>query len=88
MILTLAASIMYWSLQQQTEDTDSFPSPAGTATTTTPEASPAPSVCGEDENSSIGGEFSNLSVDDATSDTTATSSQPESDGVSAGDELL
>ncbi|TKY57358.1 Fimbrin-1 protein [Spatholobus suberectus] len=88
MILTLAASIMYWSLQQQTEDTDSFPSPAGTATTTTPEASPAPSVCGEDESSSIGGEFSNLSVDDATSDTTATSSQPESDGVSAGDELL
>ncbi|KHN43859.1 Fimbrin-1 [Glycine soja] len=88
MILTLAASIMYWSLQQQTEDTDSFPSPVNTATTTTPEASPAPSVCGEDESSSIGGEFSNLSVDDATSDTTATSSQPESDSVSAGDELL
>jgi len=35
---------MYWSLQQQVEDPDSFPSPADTATTTTPEASPAPSV--------------------------------------------
>lgn len=88
MILTLAASIMYWSLQQQTEDAaDSFPSPAGTASTTTPEASPVPSVCGEDESSSIGGEFSNLSVDDATSDTTV-SSQVESDGVPAPDELL
>ncbi|KAK7300001.1 hypothetical protein RJT34_10832 [Clitoria ternatea] len=89
MILTLAASIMYWSLQQQTDDTDSISSPAGTATTNTPDASPAPSVCGEDESSSIGGEFSNLSVDDATSDTTTvSSSQPECDGVSAGDELL
>ncbi|XP_027330249.1 fimbrin-1-like [Abrus precatorius] len=87
MILTLAASLMYWSLQQ-TEDSDSLPSPADTATTTTPEASPAPSVCGEDESSSLGGEFSNLSVDDATSDTTASSSQLESDGIPAGDELL
>ncbi|KAF1864258.1 hypothetical protein Lal_00048823 [Lupinus albus] len=84
MILTLTASIMYWSLQQQTEDTDSFPSPGGTATTTTPEASPAPSVCGEDESSSsIGGEFSNICVDDATSDTTVSSSE----GVLVGDEL-
>lgn len=73
MVLTLAASIMYWSLQQQTDDADSFPSPADTATTTTPEASPAPSVCGEDEISSLGGELSNLSVDDATSDTTVSS---------------
>ncbi|MED6208271.1 fimbrin, partial [Stylosanthes scabra] len=87
MILTLAASIMYWSLQQQGEDaSDSFPSPAGTATTTTPEASPAPSVCGEDESSSLGGELSNLSVDDATSDTTV-SSQLESEGALVGDEL-
>lgn len=71
MTLTLAASIMYWSLQQSAEDTD-FPSPAAT-TTTTPDASPAPSVSGEDENSSLGGEFSNLSMDDATSDTTVSS---------------
>lgn len=79
MILTLAASIMYWSLQQQSEDADSFPSPASTVTTTTPEASPCPSVCGEDESySSLNGDFSNLSVDDTTSDTTV-SSQLESD---------
>lgn len=87
MILTLAASIMYWSLQQQTEDEDSFPSPASTLTTNTPEASPAPSVCGEDESySSLNGDLSNLSVDDTTSDTTV-SSQLEFDGVAAGDEL-
>lgn len=88
MILTLAASIMYWSLQQQTEDNDSFPSPASTLTTNTPEASPAPSVCGEDESySSLNGDFSNLSVDDTTSDTTV-SSQLEFDGVAVGDELF
>lgn len=87
MILTLAASIMYWSLQQQTEDEDSFPSPASTLTTNTPEASPAPSVCGEDESySSLNGDLSNLSVDDTTSDTTV-SSQLEFDGVAVGDEL-
>ncbi|GAU25087.1 hypothetical protein TSUD_257810, partial [Trifolium subterraneum] len=81
MILTLAASIMYWSLQQQTEEADSFPSPASTLTNVTPEASPAPSVCGEDEIcSSLNGDFSNLSVDDTTSDTTV-SSQLEIDGV-------
>lgn len=80
MIMTLAASIMYWSLEQQSEDAaDSFPSPAGTATTTTPEASPAPSVCGEDESYSLGGEFFNLSVDETISDTTTVSSQLESD---------
>lgn len=80
MILTLAASIMYWSLEQQSEDgADSIPSPASTTTTTTPEASPAPSVCGEDESYSLGGEFSNLSVDETISDTTTVSSQLESD---------
>ncbi|KAI4307935.1 hypothetical protein L6164_031059 [Bauhinia variegata] len=87
MILTLAASIMYWSLQQQTEDADSFPSPAHTdsiTTSTTYDASPAPSIS-EDEISSIGGEFSNLSIDDATSDTTV-SSQFEYEGVLVGDE--
>jgi plastin-1 len=72
---------MYWSLQQQAEDADSFPSPASTVTTVTPEASPVPSVCGEDESySSLNGDFSNLSVDDTTSDTTVTS-QLEIDGV-------
>ncbi|CAI8586932.1 unnamed protein product [Vicia faba] len=88
MILTLAASIMYWSLQQQTEDPDSF-SPASTVTdVTTPEASPAPSVCGDDETySSLNGDFSNLSVDDATSDTTV-SSQLEFDGGVVEDEIF
>ncbi|XP_028751926.1 fimbrin-1-like [Neltuma alba] len=79
MILTLAASIMYWSLQQSGEDADSFPSPA-TTITNTPDASPAPSVSGEDEISSLGGEFSTLSIDDATSDTTV-SSQLEYEGA-------
>ncbi|KAK4278386.1 hypothetical protein QN277_016239 [Acacia crassicarpa] len=73
MILTLAASIMYWSLQQSGEDADSFPSPASTITNNTPDASPAPSVCGEDEISSLGGEISNLSIDDAASDTSVSS---------------
>jgi plastin-1 len=72
---------MYWSLQQQPEEADSFPSPASTVTTATPEASPVPSVCGEDEiYSSLNGDFSNLSVDDTTSDTTV-SSQLEIDSV-------
>lgn len=88
MILTLAASIMYWSLQQQTEDADSFPSPVSTVTDVTPEASPAPSVCGDDETySSLTGDFSNLSVDDTTSDTTV-SSQLEFDGGVVEDELF
>lgn len=88
MILTLAASIMYWSLQQQTEDTDSFPSPVSTITNVTPDASPAPSVCGDDEAySSLNGDFSNLSVDDTTSDTTV-SSQLEFDGGVVEDELF
>ncbi|XP_054796267.1 fimbrin-1-like [Prosopis cineraria] len=79
MILTLAASIMYWSLQQSGEDADSFPSPA-TTITNTPDASPAPSVNGDDDISSLGGEISNLSIDDAASDTTV-SSQLEFEGA-------
>ncbi|KAJ6301848.1 hypothetical protein OIU77_016043 [Salix suchowensis] len=75
MILTLAASIMYWSLQKALEDGESSPSPSpsnGTYTAT-PDASPAPSVSGEDEISSLGGEVSNLNIDDAASDTTVSS---------------
>lgn len=75
MILTLAASIMYWSLQKAVEDGESSPSPSpsnGTCTAT-PDASPAPSVSGEDEISSLGGEVSNLNIDDAASDTTVSS---------------
>ncbi|KAK9268969.1 hypothetical protein L1049_000736 [Liquidambar formosana] len=73
MILTLTASIMYWSLLQPVEESDLSPSPAGTSTaTTTPDASPAASLDGEDENS-LGVEVSNLSIDDAASDSTVSS---------------
>ncbi|XP_065862486.1 fimbrin-1-like [Euphorbia lathyris] len=71
MILTLAASIMYWSLQKAIEEGVS--SPIHSNGVATPEASPAPSVSGEDESPSIGTELSNLSMDDAASDTTVSS---------------
>ncbi|PON38713.1 Dystrophin [Parasponia andersonii] len=71
MILTLTASIMSWSLQQPVDDAGGLSSSA--------DASPAPSVSGEDESSSLGGDVSNLSVDDAASDTTV-SSQVDNEG--------
>ncbi|PON94143.1 Dystrophin [Trema orientale] len=71
MILTLTASIMFWSLQQPVDDAGGLSSSA--------DASPAPSVSGEDESSSLGGDVSNLSVDDAASDTTV-SSQVDNEG--------
>lgn len=45
MILTLTASIMYWSLQQQVEEGESspLPSPTNGHSTTSPDASPVPS---------------------------------------------
>lgn len=75
MILTLTASIMFWSLQQPVDDADGSMSPANTSVTTssTPDESPAPSISGEDEISSLGGEISNFSIDDAASDTTVSS---------------
>lgn len=77
MILMLTASIMYWSLQQSTDESESSPSPSSVSAT--PEASPAPSVNG-DEDSSISmtgsaAEIFNLSIDDAASDTTVSSIQ-------------
>lgn len=71
MILTLTASIMYWSLQQPVEEGDS--SPSLNNGTCTPDASPAPSISGEDDSSSLGGEVSNLTIDDSASDTTVSS---------------
>lgn len=62
MILTLTASIMYWSLQQPVSDSESSPSPS---VALSPESSPAPSVAGEDEISLDG--MSNLTIDDAAS---------------------
>ncbi|KAH8519027.1 hypothetical protein H0E87_000746 [Populus deltoides] len=82
MILTLAASIMYWSLQKAVEDGESSPSPSNGTCTATPDASPAPSVNGEDEISSLGGEVSNLNIDDVASDTTV-SSQLENEEFTA-----
>ncbi|XP_011011608.1 PREDICTED: fimbrin-1-like [Populus euphratica] len=82
MILTLAASIMYWSLQKAVEDGESSPSPSNGTCTATPDASPAPSVNGEDEISSLGGEVSNLNIDDVASDATV-SSQLENEEFTA-----
>ncbi|KAJ4841183.1 fimbrin [Turnera subulata] len=76
MILTLAASIMYYSLQKALEDGDPCPSPAnGSTYTGTPDASPAPSIMGEDEISisSLSGDISSLMIDDAASDITVSS---------------
>ncbi|XP_057466189.1 fimbrin-1-like [Actinidia eriantha] len=81
MILTLTASIMYWSLQQTVEESESSPFPAADGT---PDASPAPSVISEDE-SSLGAEFSNLTIDDAASDTTVSSQLENEDGPLASD---
>ncbi|XP_021757982.1 fimbrin-1-like isoform X1 [Chenopodium quinoa] len=69
MILTLMASIMYWCLQQ--EDLESSPSLSESATVTDI-SSTAPSVQSEDE-SSICGEISSFNIDDAASDSTASS---------------
>ncbi|CAB4308515.1 unnamed protein product [Prunus armeniaca] len=75
MLLTLTASIMFWSLQQAVDDTERSLSPV--------DASPATSINGEDESSSsLGGEISNLSIDDTASDTTVTS-QFENEGSTA-----
>ncbi|XAR56752.1 hypothetical protein NMG60_11037338 [Bertholletia excelsa] len=62
MILTLTASIMYWSLQQTTES-----SPSSSA-----DLSLSPSITSEDE-SSLHSEVLNLTIDDAPSDTTFSS---------------
>ncbi|XP_038905143.1 fimbrin-1-like [Benincasa hispida] len=71
MILTLTASIMYWSLQQPAEEMDISPSPATASTIT--DRSTTSSINGEDESSSLCGEVLNLSLDDTASDTTVSS---------------
>ncbi|VFQ91771.1 unnamed protein product [Cuscuta campestris] len=72
MILTLTASIMYWSLQQPVSDSESSPSPS---VALSPDSSPAPSINGEDEISLDG--LSNLTVDDAASYSTVSYSHAE-----------
>lgn len=71
MILTLTASIMYWSLQQPVEDMEASASPATASTIT--DRSTTSSINGEDESSSLCGEVLNLSLDDTASDTTVSS---------------
>ncbi|PPD80421.1 hypothetical protein GOBAR_DD22655 [Gossypium barbadense] len=71
MILTLTASIMYWCLQHAAEEGEVALSPAnGNGSTYTSDTSPAPSISGEDERSSLCGEISSLTMDDAASDIT------------------
>ncbi|CAN6968857.1 unnamed protein product [Brassica oleracea var. botrytis] len=69
MILILTASIMYWNLQQNSSlsessscDASSIQSTATTCTST--DASPAPSVTGEDDVSSLNGEVSRLTIEE------------------------
>ncbi|KAA8526568.1 hypothetical protein F0562_008229 [Nyssa sinensis] len=62
MILTLAASIMYWSLQQKAGESES----TSTEDSKVPDASPVASIDGENEVAA--GEINNLSIDDAASD--------------------
>ncbi|KAK9005153.1 hypothetical protein V6N11_042599 [Hibiscus sabdariffa] len=75
MILTLTASIMYWCLQHAAEEGEAALSPSNGngSTTYTSDASPSPSVNGEDERSSLCGEISSLTMDDAASDITVSS---------------
>ncbi|XP_043688985.1 fimbrin-5 [Telopea speciosissima] len=77
MILTLTASIMYWSLQKPVEGSDLSPTEASA-----PDSSPA-SCVDEADRGSLASEISNMTMDDAASDTASvTSSQIENDNVS------
>ncbi|KAF5459489.1 hypothetical protein F2P56_023430 [Juglans regia] len=67
MILILTASIMYWSLQQPAEESESNPSEESN----TPDASSAASMDGDRE-TALASEVSNLAVNDAASDTADT----------------
>ncbi|WP_336506162.1 hypothetical protein, partial [Klebsiella pneumoniae] len=75
----LTASIMYWSLQQRADESESSattpdaspapsingdPSPSP-AFVTSPDASPAPSINGDDESSLGGGVFNSSNYDAA-----------------------
>lgn len=70
MILILTASIMYWSLQKRSsESSDSSSTQSTTTTCTSTDASPAPSVTGEDEVSSLSGEVLSLALYENDADT-------------------
>lgn len=71
---------MYWCLQHAAEEGEVALSPAnGNGSTYTSDTSPAPSISGEDERSSLCGEISSLTMDDAASDITGSSSQCENE---------
>lgn len=82
MILMLTASIMYWSLQQSRDDSESESSPAPVLEI--PEASPESSVSGDqdDDKSTSGVEISKLSIDDVASDDMVMSSVESGDTLS------
>lgn len=75
MMLTLTASIMYWCLQNSQQECET--SNGYSSTYTSDASSPAPSVNGEDESSSLCSEVPSLTIDDAASDITVLSSQLE-----------
>ncbi|KAF2581708.1 hypothetical protein F2Q70_00007962 [Brassica cretica] len=66
MMLILTASIMYWSLQQKSESSSSDTSSTHSTTTTctSTDASPAPSVTGDDDVSSLNEEVSSLTIEE------------------------
>ncbi|KAJ4907659.1 Fimbrin-3 [Raphanus sativus] len=69
MILILTASIMYWSLHQKSSSSESSSCDASSIqstgmTCTSTDASPAPSVTGEDDVSSLNEEVSSLPIDE------------------------
>ncbi|XP_042500178.1 fimbrin-5-like [Macadamia integrifolia] len=80
MILTLTASIMYWSLQKPVEGSDSSPTAASAL-----DSSPV-SCADEADGGILAGEISNMTMDDAVSDTASVaSSQIENDNVGIED---
>ncbi|PWA74847.1 dystrophin [Artemisia annua] len=68
MMLMLTASIMYYYYQQCDEE----PGSATSSVAVTPDASPGPSINGDDDGSMYGDYF-NMTMDDAISDTTSVS---------------
>ncbi|TYH46449.1 hypothetical protein ES332_D11G336200v1 [Gossypium tomentosum] len=75
MMLTLTASIMYWCLQNSPEECET--SNGYSSTYASDASSPAPSVNGEDESSSLCSEVPSLTIDDAAPDIMVSSSQFE-----------
>ncbi|XP_050247859.1 fimbrin-5-like isoform X1 [Quercus robur] len=82
MILILTASIMYWSLQQPAEESESCPAEDSNI----PDASPASSVDGESE-TPLDGEVCNLAINYAASDTAPSDTAPEVENEESPDKV-